>query len=98
MKVDLLPVLWRPSDPLPVALLLGEMPLNIKADYFTECYLRHCDDAEVFLVLYGKFSYLCVGPSLALFISFNIYDTGKPGYWLALCRFMEDERRALYVS
>lgn len=97
MKTNYIPVLWRPSDALPVSVLLCEIPPTIKAVYFTECHLRHCDDAEEFLVLYGKFSYLCVGPSLALFISFNIYDTGRSGYWLAVAKFLEDERRALYV-
>ena len=98
MENDFLPVLWRPSDALPVACYIHNLPPVLKSAYFTQVFFRHCDDCNMDAVVYGKFRFECVGPTLALFISFDIYDTEKPGYWLAVAKFLEDERRALYVG
>lgn len=98
MENNLLPVLWRPSDPRPVSVLLQDLPPVIKSAYFTEVHLRHCDDCHELAVVYGIFSFFCVGPTLALFISFDVFDTGKSGYWFAVAKFLEDERRASYVG
>lgn len=98
MQNNFLPVLWRPSDPLPVAVYMHDLPPVIKSAYFTEVHRRHYDDCDELAVVYGKFRFECVGPSLALFISFDVFDTGKSGYWFAVAKFLEDERRALYVG
>lgn len=97
MKTNFLPVLWRPSDALPVAVHIYGLPPAIRLAYYAEVHRRHCDDCNELDVVYGKFRFECVGPSLALFISFDVFDTGKSGYWFAVARFLEDERRALYV-
>lgn len=98
MESNFLPVLWRPSNYEQVAAYLLMLPPLPKNRVYLEISKRHRDDVDFLSVLYAKYSYLCCGCSLAMFISFDLFDTADYRYFLALCKFMEEERRLSYVS